>query len=568
MKKLVTYTVLFLLSCAVAAQSYTGYYRLPIDGPLSLSANYGELRANHFHAGIDIRVGGVSGLPVYAVAEGYVSRIAVSPTGYGNAVYIAHPNGTTSLYGHLHVFAPKIKAYIENIQYARQRFAVDMQVAEGELPVRKGEQIGTAGNSGSSSGPHLHFELRDTPLQMPFDMFARGCYAVPTDNMAPVFRNVSFFAYRQTADSMACTALFHTQLNPGKKVPRVVNVPDTFYVGIDVIDRQNGTPARLAPNRVSVTLDGEPVFSCRFEDISFDVSLNVLSAIAYEERIRNGNVLLKTYIEPGNQLSIYDYTPTRGLIALRDTLLHTLEITAIDDAGNNSTTSFTVRKRHNVSVAASLCDSAAWSPAYWNRDNSIRNDGLSVVIPAGALYQSIPITIDSLSERPADAWSPLWRIHTPETPLNSAITVRITADIPEPLRTKALLAIANPKGERSSAGGRWNDGAVTTTVRSFGDFFVTLDTVPPIITPQFKNGESLSGRAQLRVKINDNFSGIATYNAYIDGEWALFEYDAKNNVLVYNFDAKRIKRGKKHELLITVTDNKQNTASLQTWFVW
>ncbi len=568
MRKAFIHIVLLLAAYSATAQDSMCYYRLPIDGPLSLSANYGELRPNHFHGGIDIRVGGVVGMPVYAVAEGYVSRISVSPTGYGNAVYITHPNGTTSVYGHLHVFSPKIKTYIEKIQYARQRFAVDETLDEGVLPVLQGEQIGKAGNSGSSFGPHLHFELRDTPLQLPFDMFARGCFPIPADNIAPVFRNVSFFSFSQTADSLVCTAMFHTQLNPVQKVKQVVNVPDTFYIGIDVIDRQNGTVAKLAPNRVSVMLDGAIVFDCRLEDIGFDVSLCVNSAIAYEERIRSGNVLLKTYIEPGNKLAIYERAPDHGLITLHDTLSHTLEIKAIDDAGNATTTSFIICKRNYPAASNPRCDTAAWIPAYWNRENFISKNGVDVVIPQDALYQSIPMVIDTLTHRPPQALSPLWRIHTPETPLHRAIVVKIAAAIPDSLRSKALLAIANPKGGYYSAGGRWHDGVVETNVRSFGDFFVALDTVPPTIKPQFKNGENVSKLSQLKIKIGDNLSGVATYTAYIDNEWALFEYDAKNNVLIYNFDARRIKRGRKHELLITVTDNKQNTVSLQTWFVW
>jgi hypothetical protein len=567
MKRQFLYLTALLLSANVSAQEKEDYYRWPVDGAVSLSANYGELRSNHFHVGVDIRVGGVPGMPVHAVADGYVSRIAARPSGYGRAVYIMHPNGTTSVYAHLHTFAPALKTYVENIQYARQRYTVDIQVPEHALPIKKGQLIGTAGNSGSSAGAHLHFEIRDAGTEIPHNVFSHGYYPVPADARPPVIRNVAFFSFR-SHDGIPYIASFHEHLNPARHVKQTVHVPDTFYIGIDAYDRQNDTPAKLAVNRMQVTVDGTTVFDCRFEDIPFDAARCINSAIAYEERQRNRKVFLKTYVEPGNKLEIYRETRNNGLLSLPDTLPHTLEIRVTDDAGNAAVTAFTVQKKTDEPANLLLPDTAKTSTVRWNSTASIVKEGLSVTIPKGALYRSARLWIDTIAGKPDGAYSPVWRIHTPETPLHHSITVKIAADMPAALHAKALIAGITDDRVIYACGGQWKNNAVEVKTGAFGDFFATVDTVPPVIKPEFAAGANLGRQALLKIKITDALSGIGAYSGYIDGEWALFEYDEKNKRLLYTFDAGRITRNRKHNLLLSVTDNKGNTATLQTAFTW
>jgi murein DD-endopeptidase MepM/ murein hydrolase activator NlpD len=565
MKRQFLYSVVFFLSANVSAQEAVNYFRWPVDGAVSLSANYGELRSNHFHAGLDIRVGGVPGMPVYAVADGYVSRIAARPNGYGRVIYIKHPNGTTSVYAHLHTFAPALKTYIETIQYARQRYTVDEQVAENVLPIKKGQLIGAAGNSGSSSGAHLHFEIRQSGTETPGNVFSHGYYQRLTDTYAPVIRNVAFFSFNRHGD-IPYTANFYERPNPARRVKQIVHVSDTFYIGIDAYDVQNGTPAKFAVNRIQVTLDGATVFSCRFEDISFDAVRYINSAIAYEERQRNNKVFVKTYIEPGNKLKIYRDVKNNGLISLSDTLPHKIEIKVFDDTGNVAAAAFTVQTKLDAPTTPLLPD-IPFDIAHWDRSTSIVKEGLSVTIPKGALYQSAGLYIDAIAGQPDGAYSPLWRVHTPETPLHYAMTVKIVAAVPDTLQSKALIA-GITDNSIYSCGGQWKNNAVEMKTRSFGDFFVTVDTVAPVIKPEFVASANLSKRSQLKIKITDDLSGIGSYSGYIDDEWALFEYDEKNKRLLYTFDAKRIKRNKLHNLLLSVTDNKGNTATLRTVFTW
>ena len=360
------------------------YYRWPTAGNISLSANYGEVRANHFHSGLDIRVGGAPGVPVLAVADGYVSRISVKPSGYGKAVYITHANGTMSVYGHLDTFSPPIAAYIEQIQYARRRFAVEAFPDTAALTVRQGEAIGAAGNSGSSTGPHLHFEIRDTQTQTPLDVFSHGYYPPPDDRLPPVFRTVLFFSYTET-DGVPCIAPFSRQTVRKELIAPVVEVPDTFFIAMDVLDVQPGTPATFGVHRLEVTLDGAPVFACRLTAIPFDLSLYVNSAIAYDEYCRNKRSLLKTYIEPGNRLPVYYNVANRGLLSLPDTLPHRLTATATDDAGNRSSATFIVLRRAAACRAAPDCRTEAGTPVTPQSSATLVYAGLQVVVPAAGV---------------------------------------------------------------------------------------------------------------------------------------------------------------------------------------
>ncbi len=545
------------------AQPDTSYYRSPLDIPLSLSANFGELRPNHLHSGLDFRVGGVPGAKLYAVAEGYIARIVVRPNGFGNALYIQHPNGTISVYGHMDCFAPKIKTYVENLQYARQRFSIDVEPTPDDLPVKKGEVIGNAGNTGTSFGAHLHFEIRDGKSQKTLNAITHGMYQM-TDNIKPTIYSVNFYGYRENSTIPEIVKL-PSYIAGKSKQP--VPVPDTFYMAVHSNDQMNGSPGKLGVYRLEVKLDKETIFTYRIDAFSFEESPYVNSLIDYEEiQKKNGKAMIKTYVEPGNRLSLYEDVVNHGLITLRDTNSHTLSIIAMDDYGNTATQNITVRKSNKDFFRTGI-DTSETEAIVWNKENRITRNGLSLTIPNGALYRSANISIDTVA-RVKGSFSPTWRIHKNTTPLHKSMNLFLKADVPDSLQTKALVAMLLPNGGIVAAGGQWTGNGVSTNSQHFGHFFITVDTIAPHITPRYKAGADMRNYAKITFKITDNLSGIGSYNAYIDGEWALFEYDAKNNSLSYTFDAKRIKRNTKHRLQLVVTDNKQNTATLNTSFTW
>jgi len=552
-----------------AQESLKGYYRSPLsdDMPISFSSNFGELRANRFHAGLDFRVGGVSGAKLYAVADGYVARISVSPEGYGKAIYINHPNGTTSVYGHLHNFSPQIKAYIEDLQYKRQRFSIDENLSPDTFPLKKGDFIGNAGNSGSSFGAHLHFEIRKTSTQKPVNVLAAGIYKV-TDNIAPVIRQVIFYRYDEQENGVPLVEPFLISAIAG--LQHTANVPERFFIAVEASDRQNGSPGKLGIYRMEVKLNEKIIFAYRNDEFSFDESRYVNSLMAYDRLQTSSQSFLKTYLEPGNKLSsVYEIVEDNGIITLTDDEQHQLTITVWDEAGNQAACQFDIQRHEIAPTPPAYLDEKKTTVMHYDRNNRYEQAGMSITIPAGTLYRSIMFAADTAMYAPAYAYSHLWKIHNNEIPLHSAgATLHIQADVPEEYRDKALMVNVTKTGGVRAVGGSWNNDGVTAKITSFGDYCVAIDTIPPTITPKFKQGANLKNSATLSVKIYDELSGIKNYKAFIDGKWALMDYDAKNNVLVYTFDPKRIKRNTTHTLLLTVTDNRMNTASLKTTFIW
>ena len=226
-------------------------FRYPLDVAMSLSGNYGELRSNHFHGGIDFRVGGVVGAPIYATESGYVSRITIGPSGYGNALYITHPNGYVTVYGHMHCFADEIAAFVREKQYEKESFRQDISLTPEQFPVKKGQFIGKAGNTGSSGGPHLHFEIRDEN-NTNTNAFARGYLNIP-DNLPPIFNNILFYGFEHK-DGVPESYYIGMPSNGA------IRLPEHSYICIDAVDKQQGTNAKLAVNEYKVFLDDDLIY--------------------------------------------------------------------------------------------------------------------------------------------------------------------------------------------------------------------------------------------------------------------------------------------------------------------
>ncbi|MDR3236352.1 MAG: M23 family metallopeptidase [Prevotellaceae bacterium] len=553
----------------------TAYYRSPLDGqmPLSLAGNFGEPRTNHFHSGIDFRVGGQPGAKLHAVAGGYVARIAVSPGGYGNAIYINHPNGTTSVYAHLHAFAPDIEAYITRIQYAKKRFAVDENIPPTAFPVQKGQVIGTAGNSGNSFGAHLHFEIRETATAKTLNTVASGIFRM-ADDVAPQIHRIVFYEYRQ-ADGVPAIAPCADVRSFAAGGAQVVTVPDTFFVAIDADDRQGGQSGILGLHRLTVALDNDVVFAYRMDGFLFKDTRYINSLYAYDLWTAQSRPMIKTYVEPGNNmLYLYDKAADEGLMTLPDRDVHTLCITAFDDAGNTSHVVLRVARAAADSggVQPSVAAADSLPPVkpvkmYHHSDNYYECGGMRIDVPAGSLYRPVWFSADTLP-RTDGAAAAVWRIHHNTTPLHLAARLHLPADVPARWRAKALMASYNSKGNVVSAGGAWDGDGVTAKIASFGNYFVTIDTLPPAVKPLFADSADLRKHERLSVKIIDDLSGVDSYSAAIDGEWALMEYDAKENVLHYLFNKARIKRNAAHTLTVTVSDRQRNSTTLKTRFVW
>ena len=567
--QLFSYSVIF-------AQGLDTVFHQPLDLPTLLSGTFAELRANHFHSGIDFRTQGTTGHKVYACEQGYVSRISVASGGFGNALYITHPNGYTTVYGHLDAFNDEITAYLRQQQYQQERFAVNLYPDSARLPVKRGDVVAFSGNTGGSAGPHLHLDVRDTKTEETINPLLFG-FGVK-DNIAPVMRQLAVYPIGtgSTVNGSVDRLIFNLE-KVGKSYRIVGNqrlsVVGKVAFGIDAYDQTNGSANRCGPYRIRLWADSAKVFSQTMDRFSFDESRYINSLIDYPYYMSNKVRFNRMYIEPNNRLSVYDRQVDRGIISFPDSGNHQALVVVSDLHGNSSRLDFIFNYSPDVKPTSWLFSDSMTFPnllaGMCQRELKYAQQGIRVVIPANALYDDIRFTC-TVSAQPEGLYSKAYKIYDPATPLHKAMTVEITADsLPARLSEKALVVQIEPSGRRSSAGGTYRDGVVSANLSVFGEFAIGVDTVPPRITSlNIKNGANMRGVNGIRFKIKDDFSGVNTYNGWIDGNWALFEYDAKNDLLYYNFDAKRLTKNTLHTLELKVTDSKGNIAEYMAQFTW
>ena len=557
---IVTFVAILLFPFYGRAQEDVNFeFRYPLDVPMSLSGNYGELRSNHFHAGIDFRIGGVVGAPVYAAADGYVSRISVSPTGYGNALYITHSNGYVSVYGHLHRFEDKIREYVRAEQYASGSFVVDLGPDSTRFPVKAGQLIAFGGNTGSSGGPHLHFEVRKDGSTL--NIVTNRLFAMD-DGRKPVINRVAFMGY----DIEGGVARVF-RINRPRLRSAVIPLPRLSYVAVDAVDRMEGTNAKLAIGEYSVYLDGECVYRFRVGDIPMNESRYLNSLIEYPLKGRTGRTMVKSYVEPGNGLAYKIDCINGGLIVLDDDSLHTLTVEVKDYANNAERIDYKVKRASGLlRVNDSLSQKGTF--AAWYLPFFYKKEGMVFSMPAGSLYRSIYFDAAEDSDASGNFCSKVWSISGYETALHVPARLSIRYDGPDSFRAKALLVSVSHSGRIYGAGGAIDScGYVTSRVSSFGSYAVALDTVPPSVRVYIANGETLR-RDIVSFSIRDRLSGLDRYEVEIDGRWVLAEFDAKRSRLSVNLADAKIGRGKKHRLVIRVSDNKGNETVVKRDFKW
>jgi len=401
---------------------------------------------------------------------------------------------------------------------------------------------------------------------MPINVLSAGIYKY-TDNIAPIIKQVIFYRYEEQENGAPVIAPF--LISAIADLQHTANVSERFFIAVDASDRQNGSTGKLGIYRMEVKLDSKVIFAYRNDGFLFEESRYVNSVMAYDYLQANSQSLLKTYLEPGNKLSsVYEKVENNGIITLSDNEKHQLFISVWDEKGNQTDCEFDIQRHEIEAIPQAYTAEQKTSLMHYDRNNRHEQAGMHITIPEGSLYRSILFTADTAMYAPAYACSPLWNIHNSEVPLHRSATLHLQADVPEEYRSKALIANITKTGGINAVGGSWNNDGVTAKISSFGDHCVMIDSLPPTITPKFKKGANLKNNATLSIKIYDEISGINTYKAYIDGKWALMEYDAKNNVLIYTFDPKRIKKGTTHTLILSVTDNRMNTAGLKTTFIW
>lgn len=538
-------------------------FRSPLDiVPPSLSGSFGELRANHFHSGIDYRTNQREGYPVYAIADGYISRLRVQNSGFGLALYINHPNGYTSVYGHLQRFGPKIAQQAKLIQYQKKSYEIDEFPNAQFLPVRKGDVIAYTGNSGSSGGPHLHFEIRDTKTEATINPQLFGL-EIP-DNIPPVI--YAMYIYRlnkKPFNEFVPKQYFQVTGGRGSyQLNKVstINLSGEVGFGIITTDKHNGKSGTNGVYSITLELDGRPVYTSALEKFFFENSKAINSHIDYPTYVNTRRSIQKSFVDPGNPLNIYYNLVNNGKIEFTDGKLHQLKYTVTDSKGNKSTLTFNVQADAKAFInTAEPAKGAFYSYATSNEFNT---EEIKVIIPKGSLYNDLNFAYKRFPKPAVNAYSAVHQIHNNLSPLHAGFELWIKADSTLNRHIGKALIVNTA---RSSQGGYFENGYVKAKPRSFGSYFIAVDTIPPTITPvNIANGKSMNGISKMSFKIRDNLSGIKNFNGYIDGRWVLMEFDAKSASLWHTFD-ERTAPGK-HTLEVIVTDMKDNNRNYSITF--
>ena len=569
MSKIPILTALIGLFCVQVINTYSQHLDIesPLDIPLFLSGNFGELRSTHFHAGIDLKTQGETGKPVFSILKGYVSRFKVQEGGYGHAIYITHENGYTSVYGHLQEYYPELEAYLKSEQYRRKSFELDIYLEKDEFIVSEGMQIGVSGNTGRSGGPHLHFEIRDS-RQVPLNVLK---FNLPIkDTISPKFKKLvvynGFDANTYTSTSKNIYPLLGS--NRKYKLSQSIPVSNRFTFGVEVYDYLNGSQNKCGVYELELFFDDSLIFSFTIDQISFTETRYIKSHLDYAEKKLNKRNIHKLFREPNNKLSIYNEVLRNGLLSVSDSLPHKALVRATDIYGNES--------------------SLAFSVYYDEQLNRTKADSGNVFIPfdKGVLYENDLLAFEV---KPYGIYSNKWLnylllhsdgkyysdIHLIGDELVAVnkypeLALKVTESLSSLNPDKLVVAQIDEKGELKSEGGRWDNGFVSAKVSGFGKYVVAVDTVAPEITPlSFKNGGWYAANDIISFNIIDELSGIKTYNGYIDKNWALFEYDAKSDLLFYRIDAKKLTRSKsEHEVEVFVLDERNNLQKFEGFFYY
>lgn len=566
MMKLNLVLTLFLASVFSFGQEV--YYTNPVKIPMYLSGSFAELRNNHFHSGIDIKTMGTVDATVFAVADGFISRISVSPSGYGNAIYIDHDNGTTSVYGHLNQFRPDISEYVKKIQYEKKSFQVDIPVLPGIFQVAKNEKFALSGNSGSSEGPHLHFEIRNTKTGDPINPLKLG-FTV-TDKTAPKIFALQISPLTETShvNYVASKVIYEAELIDGKyrlKNNPVIPVYGEIGFAVEANDFFDGSANKCGINLMELTINGVIYSTFEINRFSFGQSKNINSFIDYEEFIKSNRRFQKTWIEPCNQLNNYEYAENNGIFDPGFEGIHPVKIELKDSKGNSAVLEFSVEGKYREMPLLTNEFTAVFECGKMNR---WQNEEVEIEIPENSLFKNLNFEYQS-GEAGDGYYSSVHQIHNNTVPLNKNATISIkTKNLEERFQTKALLVNINTETAKYLAvGGKYENGRVFGEIKNFGNYAVRIDTIPPTIKPlSITNNNTLIETDKIRFTITDDLSGIEQIEGLIDGIWALFEYDAKSNTITHYFDAERFELNKQHHFKLTVTDNKGNSSVYEATF--
>lgn len=555
------FSILFFTILSVSSQEKypVDYFQNPLNIPLYLSGTFGELRTNHFHAGLDLKTNQVEGLKVFASASGYVSRIKVSAWGYGKALYITHPNGYTTVYAHLKKFNKKIETYLKAKQYEKESYEIQLFPKATELLVDKGEVVAYSGATGGFVGPHLHFEIRNTSNSMPINPLLFGIKIKdtkrPNINVLVVYpQNDS----SQVNQSNAPLQINFKSLADGNLLADKITASGEIGFGINTYDRLNGAMNKNGIYNMTMSVNGQKVYKHEVEAFSFAESRYINLLIDYERYADLSQRVQRCFVHPSNKLSIYQNVVNNGILNIKDSLTYNVVIEVKDFKGNLKSLTIPIQgKKDSITIYKE--DKITQYQIKYKEFNKFQKEGVTIAFPKNTFYEDFYLDFnvkDSIAT-----------IHHKSVPLHKNYT--LTFDVSkytEEEREQLFIAKLSDKGRASYKQTIKKENTFYTTTKDLGTFTLLSDTESPSLKlSNIKNEQWLTHYNFLKLKVSDKLSGIKSYRGEIDGEWILLEYSPKYGTLTYNFADKKFTTAK-HQLKVIAIDNVGNTKLLEATF--
>ena len=549
MKNIYIIILLYTITIQCQTQYPKNFFSNPVGFKMAIAGTFGELRSNHFHSGIDVKTKQTINLPIYAAQDGYVSRIKVSSFGFGKAIYITHQNGYTTVYAHLENFNKKIQNITEKKQYEIESFEVDFSLQENEIKINNGEVIGYSGNTGSSTAPHLHFEIRDTKTQQVINPMLFGLPIL--DRTHPTITSILIYHNNGRKEVIPTKQIsenkYILQNNPTIQSP--------FNIGINTYDLLDAAPNKNGIYAIDLYVNDTLFFSNKMTKFSFSETKYINTHIDYEYYKNSGLKFQKCFLDFNNNISTNIKNTTSHIGHNPNSHNYKIKIIVQDSYNNKTTLEF---EAYIDSEKNTNTDNKSQDPLInCKQVFEFKNTDCEIYLPNNSLYKNHMFTYQKMNDTISQF--PIYKIMDDSIPIHKNFILSIRADsIDKDLREKAII-MRSENNKLFYIKSKWKDNKIIGKSNKLGYFTIALDTINPTIKQVNENELNT-----LQFKIKDELSGIKEYRGEIDGKWILMEYDFKTNILKHIF--KKPPQKKHQKITLSVSDNVDNHETIEIEF--
>jgi len=549
-----------LMYCAVTTNAQnkypTNFFSSPIESKIAIAGTFGELRNDHFHSGIDIKTKQKKNIPIYAAQDGYITRIKVSSYGFGKALYLNHKyvdqkgktHHFTTVYAHLENFNNKITNRVLKEHYTKENFEIDFNVKHENIHVKKGEIIGFSGNTGSSTAPHLHFEIRETRTQKVLNPMLFGLPIL--DRTFPIINSILLYYQQGKKEKITTKKINHNTY----KLEKNIHINEPFNIGINTYDLLDAAPNKNGIYSIELYLNDSLIFANKMDSFSFSETKYINSHIDYAYYKNHKEKFQKCFLDPNNKLSTNTKHTNHFIGEFIQDGTHKIYLKVKDSYHNTSYLNFNFEftKTHQNAIKKQNENIINAQKIF-----EFKNDNCKIYIPNNSLYEDEPFLFKEYNNNTMDY--PIYQIMDDSIPSHKYFTIHMNNYmIPPEKKDKAIIAKIDNE-EIKYIKTTWNDNYIVGKSNEFGNFTIIIDSIKPNITYHGINDNVMT------LSIKDELSGIQRYRGEIDGKWVLMEYDYKTNLLTHQFRSPAV--NKKHILHVTLIDKAGNQSTLERYFI-